>query len=268
MQALNLMLSIKHYNERVSFICLCSQLDASIKNKILDNVYNIGVLLYEYQINFTLNSLKWPDSSCLRLFSPWLIDEENIINVLYLDCDILCKGDLTPLFNFPNSFLTMTTEIAGNTVIKKPDPNNFNIYCNSGVAKLNLPAFRQYYDFENFVKFFLQKNQDFGYPDQDFLNFCIPPEKITKINGLIWNFQPYELLGSHCFADTLNRSKLLHFSWQRPWNPGCRFIEYFDLYLQCSFYEPLINIVRNAKAQRMSYEFQVYLQNKINGGVK
>jgi len=250
MQAINLMMSVKASNKNVSFICICEKLGEDIIRELFNEKYALGIMLYEYKMNFTLSHHRWHDATCFRVFAPWLIDEDDIKEVIYLDADILCKGDLTPLFNLKAPFV-MANELDGCCDARS---GSLNIYCNAGVVKFNLDTFRQTYSMEDFEDIFFSNLPKLKYLDQDFLNLYIDKIPITKINGFIYNFQPYELWGSHCFDNALRNCRLIHFSWQRPWDPNCRIVGYFDLYINYSFYQPLIKIVEQAKSKSLFHK--------------
>lgn len=272
MQALNLMMSIKAYNPDVNFVCLCTKLSSFVIEELFNKENNLEILLYEYKTSFAWPIKKWPVTTIFRVFAPWLIDNR-IKEVLYLDSDMLVKGDLSPLFNVKDYFLIMANEISGSSEVRF-DQTQMNVYCNGGMAKINLEAFRKEYDFQNYKKYFFEKLPSLRWLDQDFFNFYIDKNKLTKINGLIYNFQIYELIGCQHFHQILQNSRILHFSWQHPWDSNCKFVELFDIYLQHSFYKPMIEKVLKAKQERVErkrvsvliplYNTEKYIEKCVN----
>ena len=254
-QAINLMMSANRYNDNISFICLCSELTPEVAAEVLNEEYGLGVLLCQYKINFHITEIRWSDVTTFRAFVPWLIDDPDITDVLYLDADMLVKGDLSPLFDIKDYFLVMATEVSGN-VLSRNDATGTNIYCNAGMAKINLVAFREEYEIDKYKNDFFEAVKNYDFLDQDFLNFYIDKKKITIVNGFIYNFQPYELLNTMWFSAALNNCRIIHFSWQRPWDINCKFLEYFDIYLRNSFYVPMIYLINQIKIDRLERDYE------------
>lgn len=272
MQAINLMMSIQAYNPNVQFVCLCTPLSPSVVSKLFDKNNHLELLLYEYHTELTWNIKRWPITTIFRIFAPWLIDNR-IKEVIYLDSDMLVKGSLDPLFNKKDYFLIMANEISGSSESRE-DKTGMNIYCNGGMSKINLEAFRQEYNIETYQKAFLDNLPFLKWLDQDFFNFYLGNDKLTKINGLIYNFQIYELIGCKHYNQILQNSRILHFSWQHPWDASCKFPELFDIYLQYSFYKPIMERVldaqrKNSNHKRVSvlipvYNTEKYIERCIN----
>lgn len=262
MQAINLMMTVKKFNNNVSFICICSGLTEHNADSIINNCFGLGVCLYQYKANFSLKSKRWKDVTCFRVFAPWLIDDATISEVLYLDADMLCKGSLQPIFGIKDYFLIMCNEVSGNTSNRE---ELIEIYCNAGLAKINLEAFRKGYDYDSISKLFFSNLDSLPYLDQDFLNFYLGNDKVKKINGLRYNLQPYELFGSLLYESAINNCRMIHFSCFRPWDrEGCTNIEYYDLYIKYSLYQPLIDLVKHER--KRFKQFTIFrLLHKLRG---
>ena len=52
MQAINLMMTVKHYNDSVDFICICPPMPENVIVELLNESYNLGVCVYQYKTNF------------------------------------------------------------------------------------------------------------------------------------------------------------------------------------------------------------------------
>lgn len=256
-QAMNLIASIyKYHRDGVSVICLCPSIsDASI-NILKSN--SIGVEVLRCSVNVEINTGRWPIATALRLFIPWFF--QDISRVLYLDCDIICSGNLEHLFEVDVPYIAMCSEISGNvgrSQNKKFRPNfPTEIYCNAGVAVFNLDSIRASVDFNNVLESFIDISSSYDYFDQDFLNVFFN-KKITYMNNLHYNFQAYELIGTKYFDRASQQCKLIHFSVGKPWNKKTdkRLIK---LYLQHSEYPPMIAICNKALTQnrlRSPYTF-------------
>ena len=243
-QSINLILSIlKYHPSGVSFVCLCPDLSPENQNAVLS--VNCPVRLICYAHTPFIHTRKWPACSLFRLFSPWLLDS-GIDSVLYLDADILCCGNIQALLDLKPAWLAMCNELSGNlSPDQQPTITNYlpaEIYCNSGVCVMNLDAFRREYSFGSFVELLLQHHEALQYPDQDFLNFFFR-DKTVILNGLVYNFQPHEFWDSPHYPYILRISKLLHFSYAKPWsNKSELFL--IQLYLKHSLYPPMIRKVK------------------------
>ena len=74
-QTINLMMSIvKEQDSLVSFCCLC--LDLKEENIDLLLRLDFGVKVRVYQFNYDVDTGHWPKTTLLRVFSPWLLDNE------------------------------------------------------------------------------------------------------------------------------------------------------------------------------------------------
>lgn len=248
-QTINLMLSIvKHQSKKVSFYCVCLDLEEENVLKLLD--LEIGVQVRIYQFNYKVDTGHWPQATLLRVFSPWLLDS-CVEKILYLDSDILCCGSLDELYELDTPYIAMGNEISGNVSSgnrknKKslPEEHPAWLYCNAGVAVLNLRNIREHYEFADMFHKCCDICSTYYCNDQDFLNLFFYG-KITYFNGLCYNFQPYELKGTVFYQYAVNKCRLIHFSSEKPWkDTGDRAI--MRLYLTHSEYAPMRELVKKA----------------------
>jgi lipopolysaccharide biosynthesis glycosyltransferase len=124
-----------------------------------------------------------------RLFLPLLLP--NVSKILYLDCDILCLGDISTLYNIDvsNSPYAAKSEKNFFTLATNPYSKNtfptleffwtlgydlFDIdYTNAGVMLVNNDYWRQHNYVQRSLEFFAKhkQNKNFRFPDQDILNY-------------------------------------------------------------------------------------------------
>ncbi len=138
---------------------------------------------------------------------------------LYLDCDIVVKGDISELYNIElgNNLLGAVRE---ETVYQTPVFRDYvehvleipcESYFNAGILSLNLDEFRRRDVFGEFIKLLGKRRFEVA-QDQDYLN-VIAYGSTVRI-GIEWNKPPMadEVLGTGV-------PKLAHFTLTRkPWN--------------------------------------------------
>ena len=252
-QTINLILSIDAWHPgEVSFLCLCPRL----RQENVDALMGLsqGLRLSCFNHSHLPDSGVWPVCSLFRLFSPWLL-EERIHRVLYLDSDILCVGSLEELFRLEVPCIAMCNEVSGNAnysqleAIRPLIPTE--IYCNSGVTILNLDTLRRDYSFGEIYGELGRLRGSLVYVDQDFLNVFFRG-RIRLMNGFAYNFQVCELADTAFYSMALKNSRLLHFTWSKPWDykTGLCMIRLYESY---SLYEPMLRKVRRAHRLSILY---------------
>lgn len=144
-------------------------------------------------------SRRFPMSIYYRLLLPHLLDCDR---VLYLDCDIVVNGSLSPLYD-----MDMTGHAA--VVVEdqcSDDIRNHNRiesdekYFNSGVMLMNLEWWRENSISEKCLQMLHDEPQRYKYPDQDVMNRLLAGKVIFAEYG--FNFQelmylPHEKLMLH-----------------------------------------------------------------------
>lgn len=252
-QSMNLMLSILRHNPRkVSFVCTCPVLKQENIDILMTLDAGIQVRCYEFALDLQMG--RWALSAVLRLFSPWLL-EENIHRVLYMDSDILCSGSLTELFDTDVTCIAMCNEISGNvSLIQQGNVRPYvptRIYCNSGVVLFNLDYLRANHTFHEIFTAMLAINGKVVYLDQDFLNIHFQG-KIDVLNAFHYNFQAYELRDTVFYKNALKNCRLIHFSVGKPWLYKTK-LTYITLYLKHSAYAPMIAKVKKTFWKSLAY---------------
>jgi len=119
----------------------------------------------------SLISARWPISAFTRLYAGQLLPQ-SIDNILYLDCDTIIKGDISPL---ENQNLDQYVFNGVKDCIGKAYKNNIGIendapYINAGVMLMNLKLIRNI-DIKNAIDQYMNSYEKFiNYADQDILN--------------------------------------------------------------------------------------------------
>ncbi len=178
----------------------------------------------------------------LRLFIPRLLPDE-IKRVLYLDCDILVRGDLIELWN-TKMVGASTAAVIDYAIpqIEHPfsgvkDFRDLGIspdspYFNSGVLLMDMTQWRQDNIAAKALKYALKHGADLGNCDQDALNATVSNDWLPL--DYCWNVQ-YALFFLHDLPENdftrelatirprlLREAKIMHFSGtSKPWNHWC-----------------------------------------------
>lgn len=252
-QSINLILSIaKQHPQGVSYICICPQLRPESISALLEIPYGVQVRCYNFAPEF--NTGRWSSCAVLRLFCPWLLEEE-IHRVVYMDSDILCSGSIQALFDMNVPCIAMAGEVSGNVSLSRTESYRAEfptqVYCNSGVVVFNLDYLRQAHTFAECYTELSAMLGTYYYLDQDFLNRFFMG-RIEYLNPYRFNFQAYELLGSRMYAKALRDCRLIHFSVGKPWKYQSR-MPLIRLYLKYSYHPAMIRKVKKTMWQRVAY---------------
>ncbi len=186
---------------------------------------------------------------------------------LYLDADIVVKGDIAELFNhdISNYYLGVIKDDVANAfpefveytkeVLGVPSTDYFN----SGILVMNLKKFREEKVFDQFITM-LNKVKYIIAPDQDYLNI-ICHHKVLYIDS-IWNTAP--LPNNKVKAEDL---KLIHYKLTaKPWHyaniPYANF--FWDYAKQTPFYDQIVKTLENYSEEdiKKDSETEVNLLNK------
>lgn len=206
--------------------------DSSSKFETLKKKYGVEIDILNVDTS-VLEGLKvssrFPISIYYRLLLPQILKCDK---VLYLDCDIIVKGELKPLWNL---------DMEGTPAIVVEDQCSDDIrvlnrvgregpYFNSGVMLMNLVYWRDQALSKKCVDFLYENPQICRYPDQDAMN-CIIGDQV-RYAEYGYNFQ--ELMYMKPEKLLLHRSKwenifkwksapvVLHYTgWIKPWYVEC-----------------------------------------------
>ena len=216
-------LKLRTPNSKIEFISL---------KKELDKIQNLFHLRDYYS-----------KESYYRIFIPNVFPEYS--KVLYLDCDITVKGDISKLYNteihgyYAGAIVEevmLSYDVFGKYV-EKVDGINRNKYFNSGVLLINCHRWRKLMVAERFVEL-LGKYKFRLVQDEDYLNVLCKDN--VKMIPLGWNKTAYK-------NNDFNDSGLNLIHWKINWRPwkykDVLYEEYFWKYAKMTdFYDDLIKM--------------------------
>lgn len=135
-------------------------------------------------------SKRYPLAIYYRLFASKYLPSD-MDKILYLDPDIIVKGDLSSLYNLDlgDNYFAGATNIG--LFLKKfnqlrTGANKDNIYLNTGVLLFNLKKLREEQKEEDVYEFLEKKRYLLTLPDQDVI-YTLYGNKVTLIDNLIYN---------------------------------------------------------------------------------
>ena len=199
----------------------------------LGRIYNQKVNV----VNVDLEKFKdyptgdYPISMYLRYLLPEILSSDS--TVLYLDCDIIVRHDLTELFS-----TDLGGKAAGVVMDQEcDDVTNYNRlglnwdyqYFNSGVMLFNLDYWREHRIFPKLVDWIRNNPERCLYPDQDALNVVLEGKVkylSPKFNCQTGFLDLNALSKLHhskweSISDSVKKPEIVHFcSWQKPWYEG------------------------------------------------
>ena len=200
--AIDLLYSIHMHNDAflnvfLIYSDLSNESIFKIKNILSDN--NIGKLTYYF---FNTENIHLPIhidyisiATYFRLFAP-LIIKEKIDRLLYLDCDIICTGDILDFYNMDfNSNTIIAVENFENKTIQGFNqwrneelglPID-NFYINAGVLLFNIPKYKNSINLEKILSYIDENSNILLYQDQDVINKFFYSSKI--IANKKYNYQ-------------------------------------------------------------------------------
>ena len=144
--------------------------------------YNIGNLYFN---KYSLDKKDFPMyldhtsiETYIRLFVPFII-EDNIDKMLYLDCDIICNGDISKLYNtnIDNYYVAacenkspLETEEFNPTMNQNLGLPKNNKYINAGVLLINIKKIKQDFSKKKIIDFIIKNKEILIMQDQDIIN--------------------------------------------------------------------------------------------------
>lgn len=194
------------------------------------NLWHIPVSLYYMNDNYLslfckfkryyING-KYLASLMYRFVIPDILSDK-IDRVLYLDGDVVCNGDLAPLFNVPmgNNIVIASEDRRGREFAKRIHVEK---YFNSGMLLINVSQWKSENLTSNFLrrmKFESETNPELPCPDQDVLNKLLAKRVIFV--GHKYNM-PYRLVQPSIFKPKIinenpKTASIIHFIGAiKPW---------------------------------------------------
>lgn len=153
----------------------------------------------------------------------------DIDRVLYLDCDIVVLGSISPLWNTTLDADTgvAVVEDTGCGELQRYERMHYpqhDSYFNSGVMLINLVYWRQHRIAQACVDYYRKYPERIVFNDQDILNCVFHNHK--KLVDLKWNVQDGFYRNTPALSDewrkanaeTLKHPIILHYTNRKPWN--------------------------------------------------
>ena len=160
-----------------------------------------------------------------RLLIPRILPED-IHKVLYLDCDIIVRHSLLPLWETDIDGYALAA-VNDNLYIDNETYNRLNYppqlgYFNSGVLLLNLEYWRTNNILDEIQSYMKNHYEDILYCDQDILNYVLREKKCPL--PLKYNIQTAFLYdhwdNEKVMLDARKDPAILHFTTGKPWKEG------------------------------------------------
>ncbi|WP_171016771.1 glycosyltransferase family 8 protein [Pseudalkalibacillus caeni] len=200
------------------------------------NEFNIRGILKDYDIDPTFikidkgkySNYKERDyiskETYYRLSIPELLDT-NIVKVLYLDCDIIVKEDITLLWkeDLEGFFVAGVKELPRISRYKKKKlsiPKRFG-YFNSGVLLINLKKWREQNITNQIIDYMKNNSDKISFPSQDPMN-AILYDKWKKLNPK-WNYR-------HNLRLSIEPAIIHYTGKNKPWNASHPFKDEYEKY--------------------------------------
>lgn len=193
--------------------------------------FNVPIIFYYIDDSYVENlfaSRYINTTSYYRFFCPYILkDLGNIKRMLYLDVDMLCIEDISPIFSCDlqnkiayvvNDFELPKDEKAKEDRIWGLKLIN-NQYFNSGMMLINIDRYVEEDIGEKALQ--LAKSNDFPYMDQDVLNILLDG-KVEFRSSLEYNCKIY--FCDESFNKEKDKIKIIHFTGSnKPWKSYTRF---------------------------------------------
>lgn len=252
----------KNYKYKIKILHtkgICEENQRKILEKYSNNIFEIEFVDISYCVEIIANKLHTRDyfskTTYYRLFIPNLYKEFD--KVLYLDSDIVVKGDISELYNtqlgenlvgaIPDDFVSSTPIAWGYVENHIPlGKGNHQKYFNAGILLMNCKKLREI-DFKGKFIDLLSKVKFQVAQDQDYLN-CICRGKVKYIN-ILWNKQPFEN-GAIKEKDI----KLYHFNLDlKPWQKNGILYEsvFWDYAEKSGYYDEILNVKSKFTPERI-----------------
>lgn len=214
------------------------------KTDVSSFIENYGAvpLLYEVDISLFSGLPKMPGDESYSTYKKLLIPELLQISnkVLYLDCDIIVRGDVSPLFDERDCpFISATEDIRVNLKRKEHveqitgDKNN--IYFNAGVMLFNLARRDECVSKETACSYMAENSAILRYHDQDMFNhfYC---NNYALLDGKYDYMTTFQSVSDMFFPKGKRKAIILHYANWKPWNEnyvGRFYGEYKKYYKLC-----------------------------------
>lgn len=220
-------------NEHIKMHILCYHLTVENKKDLQDiaSQYNNEIQFYDVDESIFKEfpiSEQWPIVIYFRLILPSLLNK-SVKRVLYMDCDIVCRGALRELYftNMENQTICAVEDILNNfpALYNRMDYSPRYGYFNSGVLLIDLFKWQNLNITNKCIDYI--RNNHVIHPDQDALNIALHNQK-TAIDSR-WNYisnYHTRYISIQEYKEDLYKTKkyypiLVHFTGTKPWSNRC-----------------------------------------------
>ncbi len=213
---------------RIYVLCdSVAQASRQLLEQQLAVVANFSVAYIEampYLMAYHFDNLTYSIAAYFRLLIPFLFHQYE--KVIYLDCDVICLGDIAELLAEPvdgymlgcvRDYGMMST---GEGEAKALGLKSHLNYFNSGVLVFNSPLFRECITLEALLQ--RAGEQHWPYADQCLLNvvcegkvWFLPMKWNVMSDHVLRNVPP--ILGEE-FSQAKREARILHYVWDKPWH--------------------------------------------------
>ena len=175
-------------------------------------------------------SSRFPKSIYFRFLLPEMLPEAD--RVLYLDCDILVREDISEFYNtdLDGYACAAIEDQRGDDITIHNRIFMFSKYFNSGVLLMNLNYWRKHHVAQQLIDYLRQYPERCWFPDQDALNAVL--EGKVKFMDYRYNMQG-EMLSHRCYLqlsaqkwqkldEAIGNPAIIHFTdTNKPWYKEC-----------------------------------------------
>lgn len=201
----------------------------NVSSDNLSKIKEVGAQVFVYDIDKSYFSAlketeRFPLSIYYRVIAPRIVSGD-VSKILYLDCDILCDGDLSKLIllNMRGKIIAATFEMDTKDVDRSVfDKLKSRMYFNSGVLLIDNDKWVS----NNIERLFMEElsNGDYCYPDQDSLNIIFDGDVLPLDDE--FNFIPKNNVG-----DKSKRPIFIHYAGStKPWSKAAIPNSYVNMY--------------------------------------
>ena len=222
-------------DENIIFHIIETNISDETKNKILSlkKIKNCEINFY------SIKNSKYGHPTYLRLFIPELIKYAD--KVLYLDSDIIVNGSLKELFDIDiKDYYAFAVKDLYVNIYKEHKESigigKDRIYFNAGVILFNNYLCIKDKMNDKFYNYFVEKNGNIKFFDQDILNHCFMDR--VKIIDRKWNFLPFRDHNIKSNYPTKDDAVIIHFVEHKPWKAQKDRTYFLDDYWRYYQYTP------------------------------
>lgn len=134
---------------------------------------------------------RWPVEIYYRIFAATFLPE-GVDRILYLDSDIIVKGDLSALYSMHlgNNFFAATTNVQS-PLLKyflrvKNGAKKGSVYANTGVLLMNIAALKREQNIAEVLEYIARKKRALMLPDQDVI-FALYGTRVALLDNKVYN---------------------------------------------------------------------------------